>query len=421
MIKLNLQQPIKEVRSNPGIQISPARWDFLLGTGSSFADVDVNPRSAMQSETVAGCVNLISRSIASLSLILYKRNMDGTGKTEAFGNPIHSLLKHECSPESTPETLFTEVVKDILLYGQSFLEITRLGSKVTGLWYIHAPNVRVYRDPKSGDILYDVTIGTNRRTLSAVSICHFVGNPSGDGITGVSVLTTSREVIAENLAIQRHCNRYFANASTPSGILSGPQKFKAEDKARMRQDWNDLNLGKNQHAVAILDQEMTYTPLNIPNNAEANLIKAKEWSRTAVAGLFSVNTQLLSSEARVSGEVYSSMILAYYELGLKWITKKLSSELLRKLFPGQMSQFVIEHKWTDLLKSDPVSMMESMSVIRSAGIYQTDELRELAGLNPLGGDVGSLVLAPVNFCNAEKLVNAQPNPKIAPVGNADNK
>jgi HK97 family phage portal protein len=284
--------------SNP---IAPLNfgWSPFFDHGGSFADIDVNPRSAMQSETVAGCVNLISRSIASLPLILYERNSDGTGKTEAFGNPIHSLLKHEISPESTPETLFTEVVKDILLYGQSFLEITRLGPKVTGLWYIHAPNVRVYRDAKSGDILYDVTIGTNRRTLPAASICHFVGNPSGDGITGVSVLTTSREVIAENLAIQRHCNRYFANASTPSGILSGEGKYKAEDKHKMRADWESLQLGSNTHKVAILDQGLTYTPINTTSNVETDLIKAKEWSRTAVAGLFSVNTQLLSSEARV--------------------------------------------------------------------------------------------------------------------------
>jgi HK97 family phage portal protein len=411
----------KETRSNPGTEISPARWDFLFDHGSTFADINVNPISAMQSETVNGCVSLISSSIASLPLILYERNSNGSGKTEAFSNPIHSLLKHECNSESTPETLFTELVKDVLLYGQSFLEITRTGTRVTGLWYLHASNVRVYRNAQN-DLQYDVTLGTNRRTLPATSICHIVGCPSGDGVTGISVLTTGREVIAENLAIQRHCNKYFANASTPSGILSTNGKIKPEDKSKMRSDWEALNLGSKQHKVAVLDQEVTYTPLNPSSNVETDLIKAKEWSRSAVAGLFHVNTQLLSSEARVSGEVYASQMLAFYELALKPIMKKIQSELLRKLFPGQLSRFIIEHRWMDLLKSDPVSMMESMSVIRSAGIYQTDELRELAGLNPLGGDVGSLVLAPVNFCNAEKLVNAEPNPKIAPVGNSgDNK
>src|ERR1700733_16102336 len=85
----------KETRSNPGTEISPARWDFLFDHGSTFAEINVNPISAMQSETVNGCVSLISSSIASLPLILYERNSNGSGKTEAFSNPIHSLLKHE--------------------------------------------------------------------------------------------------------------------------------------------------------------------------------------------------------------------------------------------------------------------------------------------------------------------------------------
>ena len=31
----------------------------------------------------------------------------------------------------------------------------------------------------------------------------------------------------------------------------------------------------------------------------------------------------------------------------------------------------------DLLKSDPVTFMQSLSVVRAAGVYKTSELREL--------------------------------------------
>jgi HK97 family phage portal protein len=415
MISLNLQTPNKsEQRSNPVAPLSVG-WHHLFDHGSTFADIDVNPRTAMQSETVNGCVSLISSSIASLPLILYERNSNGSGKTEAFGNFIHSLLKHECSPESTPETLFTEVVKDILLYGQSFLEITRAGSKITGLWFLHSPNVRAYRNPQ-GDLLYDVTIGTNRRTLPATSICHFVGNPSGDGVTGVSVIHTAKETIAENLAIQKHGNLYFSNGVAPSGILSSEKQIRPEDVPKMRREWEEQHLRNNKHRVAILSNSMSYTPINFTTAVDTDLVKAKEWSRSAVAGLFHVNTQLLSSEARVSGEVYSSQMLAYYELALKPIMKKIQSELLRKLFPGQLSRFVIEYRWMDLLKSDPSSMMEALSVVRNSAIYSTDELREMQGLNPVGGEVGSTILCPVNLTASQNVIDKAPDPKIAPMG-----
>ena len=125
----------------------------------------------------------------------------------------------------------------------------------------------------------------------------------------------------------------------------------------------------------------------------------------------------------MSGEVYSSQMLAFLELALKPWMHKIHQELLRKLFPGQMSKYIIEHNWHSLLKSDPKSMIQSISVARQAGVYKTDELRELMGLNPVGGEVGELILGPVNTCDVQKLVGTGPpasNEKIKPIGNADN-
>ena len=98
----------------------------------------------------------------------------------------------------------------------------------------------------------------------------------------------------------------------------------------------------------------------------------------------------------MSGEVYSSQMLAFLELALKPWMHKIHQELLRKIFPGQLSKYVIEHNWNSLLKSDPKSMLASVSVARQAGIYKTYELRELMGLNPVGGEIGELILGPVN-------------------------
>ncbi len=421
LLSLGLSPPEnKETRSNPSTPLAGA-WQHLFSDGhGTEAGESVNPHSAMQLAAVNACVSLISSSIASLPLKLYERQ--GASKVELLGHPVHDLLAFQPSIESTPAVLWTEFLVSVLLHGNGFLEVTRNASGVAnGLWFLNPNYVRVYRNPK-GDILYDVSEGGQKRTLPASSVIHVPAHPSGDGVTGVSVIRNAANVLGESLALDKFGQRFFRNYATPNVVLKTVGKIKPEDKGKMRSDFEALQSAGNQHRVAILDQDMSIEKISIDPES-ASWIKSKAFNREQIAGMFHISTQLLSSEARVSGEVYSSQMLAFLELALKPWMHKIHQELLRKLFPGQMSKFIISHDWHSLLKSDPKSMIQSISVARQAGVYKTDELRELMGLNPVGGAVGELILAPVNTADIEKLVGAGPpatNDKIAPVGNADN-
>ena len=216
MISLNFQTPNRsEQRSNPTAPLSVG-WHNLFDHGYSDAGVDVSPHSAMQgSSTVAACVRLISTSIASLPLLLYAKN--GNSKTQLFNDPVYSLLRYQPCPEATIQTVLTSLVQDVLLRGNGYLEITRTGSRISGLWYIAAEHVRVYRDAKTGDLQYEITIGSNRRTLPPSSIVHVTGQPSSDGVTGLSCLQTSKDMVAESIALQRHANLYFKNVTPANG------------------------------------------------------------------------------------------------------------------------------------------------------------------------------------------------------------
>jgi HK97 family phage portal protein len=418
MIKLNLEIPNKETRSNPTSPLSVG-WHNLFDHGYSDAGVDVTPHTAMQgSSTVAACVRLISSSIGSLPLLLYAKN--GNSKTQLFDHPVYSLLRYEPNPESTPQTLLTSLVQDVLLRGNGYLEITRTGPRISGLWYVSAEHVRVFRDTKTGDILYEICLGSNRRTLPPSSVIHVTGQPSSDGVTGLSCLQTSRDVIAESLAIQKHSNLYFGNVSTPAGILSTTERLLPEARSMIRESWHALVGGRSKFKTAVLDNSLTYTPLNPTSNIDSDLVKAKEWSRQAVCSLFGVPPALTASEAKTSGETQSSLTISFLESALKPIMKKIEAELVRKLFPTEKSKFAIEFSWMDLLRSDPATFMEALSVVRGGGIYSNDELREMVGLNSLGGDFGAMILAPVNMVDSRVLIGKAPDPKIKPVGNADN-
>ncbi|HMH14679.1 MAG TPA: phage portal protein [Edaphobacter sp.] len=419
---LGLSPPEKRsTQSNP---ISAANWHFLERGGYSEAGVSVDPHSALGLATFSSCIDLIAGSIASMPLKLYERV--GSSKKESFGHPIHDLLAFAPNIESSPKRLWHEFYTACLLHGTAYIEITKNPATglANGLWFHDSRNVRAYRNAQ-GDLLFDITVGTARRTLPDSSIIRVAAFASGDGITGKSAVSYARGVLGEAIAQDKFGQRIYGNYATPSGVITLPagMKTKPEDKLAMRNDWRALQGSNNQGSIAVLDQGMDYKPISF-SPEDASWIKSRQLSREFVCGLFHVSTQLVSSEARVSGETYAAQMLSFYQLALKPLMIDLQQQLLQKLFPGQMSKYLIKHDWHSLLEADPATMINSLALIRNSSALTTNEVRHLANLEPLEDPAtGNLVLAQVNLCDISRLVDAGPpvsNEKIKPIGNADN-
>lgn len=90
-------------RDAPTNRTAGSAYSFFLG--QSAAGKRVNERSAMQTSAVYACVRVISESVASLPLHLYRYNKDG-GKEKAIDHPLYHLLHDEPNPEMTAYSFF---------------------------------------------------------------------------------------------------------------------------------------------------------------------------------------------------------------------------------------------------------------------------------------------------------------------------
>lgn len=87
-------------RDAPTNRTAGSAYSFFLG--QSAAGKRVNERSAMQTSAVYACVRVISESVASLPLHLYRYNKDG-GKEKAIDHPLY--LNQETNEEIVERTL----------------------------------------------------------------------------------------------------------------------------------------------------------------------------------------------------------------------------------------------------------------------------------------------------------------------------
>jgi HK97 family phage portal protein len=411
LIELGLNQP--EKRDN-GDQLTPAlpiaqiaRWGDLFGGAGSDSGETVTPLTSMQSSAVNASVRLISKSVAATDLILYEQS--GTGKQAANSNLINYLLQVEPNSDCVADTLWESFTASILLHGNGYIEIeTNKQNNVVGLWYLTPERVQPYRQP-DGSIIYKCFEGMATgefRTLKSTQIIHVPGL-SFNGVTGVSVIEQARNIIGSNLAMDRFNARFYANNSTPSGVITlpAPMKAKPEDRTKMRQDWDEMQGGRNQRRVAVLDQGMTFSPLSI-SQADSEYISSKNMSRQEIAGLFNLHPAQIGDTSRVAGETYASQQQAYLTDCLHPLLKKIRNEVSRKLLPRSQNpdgKYSLEHDSSYRLKLDAKSQMEAYAIGRQWGFYTANQVRKELGENP-GGPECEVYLSPLNMVDAKTLL-----------------
>ena len=396
LISLNLDRETRSSLESPSVPLgSPVAWELLSGGGQSDAGELITPANSMQQSTVNACVQLLSTSIASMPLVLYEKA--GAGKVEAIDHPLYRLLKIEPNVECTAHTLWAAFMASILLWGNGYIEVQRNGAnEIQGLWFLPAPAVTPTRQ-SNGALVYRVSQGMTPgqfRVLNPKQIIHVPGNFSIDGVTGLSVVTSGRQTIGTMVAMDRFGGRFFANNATPSGILMAKAKFKPEDKDRARNDWNALQSGKNQHKIAVLDNDMTYQSISTPNS-DAEWIASRRLGREEICGMFGVKTSQIGDTARVAGETYAAQQLEFLTGVLNPWVQKITQELTRKLLAG-LPQYEIAADNSDRLKLDFKSQLDALAIARQWGIMTSREARTTLGLNP-GPEECNQFWMPVNM------------------------
>jgi HK97 family phage portal protein len=139
----------------------PQQWlKDTLGVEESWAGVEITGEGALASSTVAACVRLLSESVASLPLHVYRRT--DNGKMRAADHPLYALLHDKPNAYMTSYTWRAHMVTSVLLTGNSYNVIERdLQGRITALWPLNSRDVTLKAE--DGNLLSEVYARGERR------------------------------------------------------------------------------------------------------------------------------------------------------------------------------------------------------------------------------------------------------------------
>lgn len=398
------QKIIKRATSLTGYHPrDPALAEFLGQGGVSASGASVTADTAMQVSAVFSAVRILSETIASLPLVMYRRLPDG-GKERATDHPLYKVVGRTPNDvQSRFEWLEMKMAHANLkgvAYSRKLLD-NRGGLKLVPL---HPDRVTArYLDSGKLAYLYQPSNGKEEILLqNEVLRVPFMTMQCGPYYKPLSVIGAQRETIGESLAAQDYGSRFWANDAKPGSWIEFDGKFHTEeDRKRFRKSWQESQTGANRHKTAVLEQGMKLHELAL-NNADAQFLETRKYKRSEIFGIFRVPPHLGGDLERSTNNNIEQQSLEFVMYTMApWFARfeqALSRDLLSE---KEQDEYFFEFLVDGLLRGDSASRSQFYKDAIYSGWMSRNEVREIENRNKQPGL--DEYLAPTNMTPAELL------------------
>lgn len=378
-----------------------ALMDRAVSGTPTASGVDMSPETALTITAVYQAQRIISETVGSLPLHLYRR-LEGGGKARASDYWLYPILHHRANPEQTSMEWREMMQGHLTIRGNAYSEIQRnQAGQIVALWPIPTDYVRVER--VNSRLLYRVRPVNNIGPwipIPASNMFHLRGL-SSNGVTGLSPIALFREALGLNLALQEFGSRLFKNATHIGGTLEHPGKLSGPAYTRLKAAVEAQHSGLTQaHRMMILEEGMKWTKTSIDPD-DAQFLDSRRFSVAEVARMFNMRPHMLmdlerSTFSNAEQEAISLVVFCFRPWLVRW-----EQRIMMDLIPEEDQGTIFPEFLVDgLLRGETKARYDAYAIAKEKGWMNSDEIRELENMNPIPNGAGKIYWQPVNMVEA---------------------
>lgn len=371
--------------------LEQAQYDAWVGGANSKSGVSVTPEGSLRIATVLSCIRLISESIASIPLIVYRRT-GKNGRERARNHPLYRVL-HDAPNEYQTSFEFRETLQGHLsLRGNAFAFIDwDVAGRVKQLIPMMPDRVGFGKDKASGRLRYsyDQPEGGSREYFEPEEILHLRGL-SSDGLVGFSPIDVARESFGLSIATEEYGARFFSNGTHVGSYLETPEVLGDKARENLKRSFRDNHGGLvNAHRMPILEGGLQLKRLNM-STKDAQFIEQRQFQIFEICRIFRVPPHKIYELSRATFSNVESQSIDFVTDSIRpWVSRweqRLSKSLLRD---SEREDYFVEFKLEDLLRGNTKERQEALQIQRRNGVISANEWRAIENMNPRedsGGD-----------------------------------
>lgn len=360
--------------------------------------VKVTEANAMRHSIVYACVKVLSESIASLPLVLYKEDEKGN-REKAKEHNLYPLLNSQPNKEVTTMQWRETMIANICLNGNHFTQIIKNGAgRIVQLWGLDTTRITAKRLQSTGEIvfIYNYSYDMKQREIKEVAFKFDeilnVAGLSFDGICGLSPIAYERESIGLSIAMEQFGSKFFGNSASPSGIFSIQGELSDSAFQRMKEDFDKSYAGmKNHNKPMVLEGGATFSPITM-TNTDSQFLEGRRYQKEDIAMLYRVPLHMLNDLAKASYNSIEQLSLSFVIYTLTpWLVRIEQCMNRDLLTESEKKQgYYIKHNLSALLRGDSKTRFENYDKAIKSGIYTIDDVLKFEDMNQVGGEVGEM-------------------------------
>ena len=377
-----------------GVQItSPSAYETP-------AALPVTEQTAMQVSAVWACVKLLSETVSSLPVNVYRKT--STGRELANDFWFARLMAYKPNRYQNKLEFFETMTMNLALHGNAYAKITRVNGQITSLLPLMSAQVETTLLP-NGSVIHTYTDGANVDVYSSESVWHV--KLYGNAIVGKSPLAFGRNIIGIAQAAEKTVTKIYQNGGKPSGVLSFDRLLTPEQRALARANFSTLTTGTDDRLL-VLESGMKFEPISLsPQDLE--LLSSRKFQLEEICRWFGVPSILVNdtSGSTAWGSGIEQLVSGFYKLNLRPYLERYENSINAGLFSREEStQYEFEFDFEGLLRSDFKSRLEAYRTAIGGTVMTPNEARAMEGLPKVEG--GDSLLSQVNMTPIDKLGDA---------------
>lgn len=379
----------------------------------SVSGLRVSPDASLRLSAVYACVRILSETMASLPIVLYRKRPDG-GKDRVTDHWLHPLLCRRPNRHQNPFEWREMLQGHLALRGNAYNQIiSNPRGEIVELVPIHPDRVRIEL-LRSGEFRYRVTDRFGDETILPRGDVWHLRGLSSDGLLGMSPIELARESLGMALAAQEYGARFFANDAKPTGgWIEFPGSFKdAEAKKIFRESYQSAQSGANRGKVLVLENGMKFHEVGVTNK-DAQFLELRKFQITDIARIFRVPPHMIADLDRATFSNIEQQSLEFVMHTMTpWAERWEASIGSELLLDGD--DLEVEFDFANLMRGDAASRSAYYQSGIQNGWLTRNEARIAENLNPLDGL--DEPLRPLNMVEEGDAEEVEPEAEPADLG-----
>ena len=368
--------------------ISSAEFEAAVNkviTADTVADATrlpyITEEDALNLTAVWACVRILSETVGTLPLHLYRRT--ARGRERQYNHLCHRFVQVPNS-YSTRFDLMHHLMVSCALWGNGFVRIFRdKRYRPVRLKFIHPARIEPLLTDND-ELFYRSDTG---ELLPNEDVVHLRGL-STDGYKGKSPIAVHRDNLALSVSAQLYGKRFFDQGGNMSGVFKYPSTLKPEAYQCLKKDLIAQSVGlHNAHVPLLLEGGMTYERISIPPE-DAQFIATRKFQKPEIATIYGIPPHMITDLERATNNNIEHQGMEFVQYCLMPYLVRIEEEFNRKLLrEDEFGEYYFLFGLNGLLRGDAKTRSEYYKNMNIVGAMSANEIRSFEDMNSYdGGD-----------------------------------